>query len=68
MKKILEYGAWVAGGVGVLLMLLGAISRLAGGILLNHRWDNYFNTGVGFIILGIFFLLGLIVAGGCEKK
>jgi hypothetical protein len=68
MKKFLEWGAWAVGAVGVIFMLLGVIARLAGGIILNHMWDNYFDTGVGFIILGIFLLLGLIVAGGCEKK
>jgi hypothetical protein len=68
MKKMFEYGAWVTGVAGVILMLLGMIARLAGGIVMNHRWDNYFDTGVGFIILGIFFLLAWLVWGKCEKK
>jgi hypothetical protein len=68
MKKYMEWGAWGTGVIGILGMFLGIIARLAGGILLNHMWSSYFYVGQGFIILGIFLLLGIIVCKQCEKK
>jgi phosphotransferase system glucose/maltose/N-acetylglucosamine-specific IIC component len=68
MKKVLEWGTWVVGAAGILLMLLGVIARITGGVLLMHKWYNYFNTGIGFIILGIFLLLCILVCGNCKKE
>ena len=60
MKKLCETLAWASGAVGILLIILGIIARIAGGILLNHWWSNYFYPGAVFVILGIFFFLGTI--------
>jgi hypothetical protein len=68
MKKLLEWGTWLVGAAGILMMLFGVIARLAGGVLLMHKWYNYFDVGVGFIILGIFLLLSILVWNQCKKE
>jgi len=65
MKKLIIWAGWASGAAGALLMLLGVIARLAGGILMNHAWSNYFYPGTCFIILGIFLFTG---AASCVKK
>jgi hypothetical protein len=58
MKKTLTIMGWLSGGLGGLLMLLGVIAVLAGGILMNHYWSNYFYPGCGFVLLGAFLFIG----------
>ena len=65
MKKLIIWAGWVSGAIGALLMLLGLIAKLAGGIMLNHLWSNYFYPGTSFVVLGIFLFLG---AGFCVKS
>ena len=68
MKKLLETLAWASGAVGIIMMILGVISRLTGGILWNHWWSNYFYPGTAFIILGIFFFLGVFMCNNRLKE
>jgi hypothetical protein len=58
MKKLLVLAAWANGLVAIVLMLLGIIARLAGGILMNHWWANYFYPAGVFLLLGIFLFIG----------
>ncbi len=59
MKKLVKLAAWLSGTVGALMMLLGIIARLAGGILMNHWWSNYFYSAEIFLLLGIFLFMGV---------
>lgn len=59
MKKLIKLAAWLSGTVGALLMLLGIIARLAGGVLFNHYWANYFYSAETFLLLGIFLFVGV---------
>ncbi len=65
MVKLLKILTWSSGAVGIIMMLLGVVTVLAGGILWEHRWSNYFYPGVGFVVLGIFLLLATIL---CREK
>jgi len=67
MKKLLEALAWTSGAVGALMIILGVISRLAGGILFQHRWSNYFYPGGVFVVLGIFLFMGVIICRENQK-
>ena len=58
MKNNLQLMAWISGGIGIIMMLIGIISVFAGGILLNHLWSNYFYPAYNFLLLGIFLFLG----------
>jgi hypothetical protein len=66
MKKLIIWAAWASGAIGAVLMLLGVIARLAGGIMWNHMWSNYFYPGTCFIVLGIFLFLGAATCSGKE--
>ncbi len=59
MKKLLLTLGWITGGFGGLMMLIGAVAVLAGGILANHHWTNYFFPGCAFAVLGIFLFVGV---------
>ena len=63
MKKILNLAGWITGGAGALMMLIGTIAVLAGGILANHHWTNYFFPGESLVVLGIFCFLGAKTTG-----
>ena len=67
MKKTTVTLAWASGAIGILLIILGIIARLAGGILLNHWWSNYFYPGAVFVILGIFFFLGTMAVSRDDR-
>jgi hypothetical protein len=61
MKKNLKMIAWGSGAIGILMMLLGIIARLAGGILLGHMWSSYFYPAEVFLLLGIFLFVAVRV-------
>ena len=67
MKRTTVTLAWASGAVGIILIILGIIARIADGILLNHWWSNYFYPGAVFVILGIFFFLGAMTANGGDR-
>lgn len=67
MKKLLEVWAWTSGAIGAIMMILGVISRLAGGILWQHRWSNYFYPGGVFIVLGVFLFIGAFICKEYQK-
>jgi hypothetical protein len=66
MKNLFKILAWICGGVGIILMLLGLIAVLAGDRFLGHFWSNYYYPAYNFILLGIFFFLAMIA--GKENK
>jgi hypothetical protein len=65
MRNIFKILAWINGGVGIILMLLGGIAVLAGDRFLGHFWSNYFYPAYNFILLGIFFFLAIAT---CKDK
>jgi len=66
MKNLFKIIAFISGGIGMLLMLLGVIAVLAGDRFLGHFWSNYFYPAYNFLLLGIFFFLALLATR--EKK
>ncbi len=68
MKKILHLVAWISGGVGVVMMILGIIAVFAGGILWNHMWSTYIYPVCSFLMLGIFLFLSMLVCKEKESK
>ncbi len=66
MKNPMTILAWLNGAIGIILMLLGTIAFLAGGVLFDHFWSNYFYPAYNFILMGIFFFTAVFV--GKEKK
>jgi hypothetical protein len=65
MRNVFKILAWINGGVGIILMLLGGIAVLAGDRFLGHFWSNYFYPAYNFILLGIFFFLAILT---CKDK
>jgi len=61
MKNVFKILAWVNGGVGIIMMLLGSIAVLNGDRFLGHFWSNYFYPAYNFILLGIFLFLASLV-------
>ncbi len=66
MQNTLKLLAWLSGGLGIILMLLGVIAVLAGNKLFGHFWENYFYPAYNFLLLGIFLFLADIA--GKDKK
>lgn len=58
MKKLLQITGWLSGAIGLVLIILGIIAVLAGGILFNHYWSNYFYPAGVFLLFGIFVFMG----------
>jgi hypothetical protein len=65
MRNIFKILAWINGGIGIILMLLGGVAVLAGDRFLGHFWSNYFYPAYNFILLGIFFFLAIVT---CKEK
>ncbi len=61
MKNGLKILAWISGGVGVIMMLLGIIAALNDNHFLGHFWSSYFYPAYNFILLGIFLFLAVMV-------
>jgi len=61
MKNILKNLAWISGGIGIVMMIIGIIAVAAGGILWNHMWSSYFYPAYNFLLLGIFLFLATII-------
>jgi hypothetical protein len=61
MKNALKILAWVSGGVGIIMMLLGIIAVLNGDRFMGHFWSNYFYPAYNFLLLGIFLFVGVLV-------
>ena len=62
MKNIVKNIAWFSGAIGIVMMIIGIIAAIAGGILWNHRWSNYFYPAYNFLLLGIFLFLGSLLS------
>ncbi len=62
MKNTLKNIAWLSGAIGIVMMILGVISVIAGGVLWNHMWSNYFYPAYNFLLLGIFLFLASMVS------
>ena len=62
MKNTLKILAWFSGAIGIIMMIVGTIAVLAGGILWNHMWSNYFYPSYNFLLLGIFLFMGSMVS------
>jgi len=61
MKNILKNLAWISGGIGIVMMIIGIIAVAAGGILWNHMWSSYFYPAYNFLLLGIFLFLATMI-------
>ena len=61
MKNGFKILAWISGGVGVIMMLLGIIAALNDNHFLGHFWSSYFYPAYNFILLGIFLFLAVMV-------
>lgn len=61
MNNLIKILAWLSGGVGIVLMLLGVIAVLNGDRAFGHFWANYFYPASNFLMLGIFLLLAILV-------
>ena len=61
MKNTLKMLAWFSGSIGIIMMVIGTIAVLAGGILWNHMWSNYFYPAYNFLLLGIFLFVATLV-------
>ncbi len=57
MKNGLKILAWISGGVGIIMMLLGIIAAINDNHFLGHFWSSYFYPAYNFILLGIFFFV-----------
>ena len=53
--------AWISGGIGIVMMLLGVIAVLNDNHFLGHFWQNYFYPAYNFLLLGIFLFLAALV-------
>ena len=51
--KMLNWIAWISGGIGVLFVLLGVIQSLFGQFLRGSQLINYFLAGDSFFLITI---------------
>ena len=51
--KALKWIAWISGGIGLIFMLLGAISGVFGGLLAGVEVTNYFHVANSFFLITI---------------
>jgi hypothetical protein len=61
MKNILKISAWVIGGIGIMMMLLGIIAVINDNHFLGHFWQSYFYPAYNFLLLGIFLFVAVLV-------
>lgn len=61
MKNTLKILAWVSGGIGMIMMLLGIIAALNNNHFLGHFWSSYFYPAYNFILLGVFLFVAKLV-------
>ena len=61
MKNLLKMCAWLSGGIGIIMMLLGIIAVIAGNHLMGHIWTSYFYPAYNFLLLGVFLFLAMLV-------
>jgi hypothetical protein len=61
MNNTLKILAWISGGVGIIMMLLGIIAALNDNHFLGHFWSSYFYPAYNFLLLGIFLFVATMV-------